>query len=196
MDLRQCRVKLGLSQAEFARRLDVPLETYRTWDSGRRQVPEWALAAAKDQVTLQSANDRLYPLSVVAALVSVHVRTLRNAARDGRMRVSYDTRTTFRRLRMLASISDALLFKRDNFRRRGHLRADVRPSWSEIPADYDRRIRAIREELGKSQAGFAALIGAARKAVVYQWESRKRCPSPVFWRRIIEVASNGTQKAS
>jgi DNA-binding transcriptional regulator YiaG len=72
----------------------------------------------------------------------------------------------------------------------------VRPSWSEIPADYDRRIRAIREELGKSRAGFAALIGAARKAVVYQWESRKRCPSPVFWRRIIEVASNGTQKAS
>ena len=30
----------------------------------------------------------------------------------------------------------------------------------------------------------SALVGAARKAVVYQWEARKRCPSPVFWQRI------------
>ena len=28
------------------------------------------------------------------------------------------------------------------------------------------------------------VVGAARKAVVYQWEARKRCPSPVFWQRI------------
>lgn len=35
-----------------------------------------------------------------------------------------------------------------------------------------------------SQARFADLVGAARKAVVYQWESRKRTPSPVFWQRI------------
>jgi DNA-binding transcriptional regulator YiaG len=28
------------------------------------------------------------------------------------------------------------------------------------------------------------LVGAASKAVVYQWESGKRKPSPVFWLRI------------
>jgi DNA-binding transcriptional regulator YiaG len=52
-----------------------------------------------------------------------------------------------------------------------------------IPADYDRQIRAARERLGLSQAQFATAIGAARKAVVYRWEPRKRCPSPVFWLR-------------
>jgi DNA-binding transcriptional regulator YiaG len=30
----------------------------------------------------------------------------------------------------------------------------------------------------------AAKVGAASKAVVYQWESGKRKPSPVFWLRI------------
>ena len=36
-------------------------------------------------------------------------------------------------------------------------------------------------------AEFAARVGAARKAVVYQWESRKRCPSPLFWKRIQQI---------
>ena len=56
-----------------------------------------------------------------------------------------------------------------------------------VPADYDVRIRAVRQGLGLSQARFAARVGAARKAVVYQWEARKRCPSPVFWQRIEAV---------
>jgi hypothetical protein len=30
----------------------------------------------------------------------------------------------------------------------------------------------------------AEKIGAAGKAVVYQWESRKRKPSPVLWQRV------------
>ena len=42
----------------------------------------------------------------------------------------------------------------------------------------------MRRSLGLSQARFATRVGAARKAVVYQWEARKRCPSPVFWQRI------------
>lgn len=35
-----------------------------------------------------------------------------------------------------------------------------------------------------SQQQLAASVGAASKAVVYQWESGKRKPSPVFWLRI------------
>ena len=57
-------------------------------------------------------------------------------------------------------------------------------TWASIPPDYDIRIRTVRQDLGLSQARFADLVGAAQKAVVYQWESRKRCPSPVFWLRI------------
>ena len=46
------------------------------------------------------------------------------------------------------------------------------------------QIRALRRARGLSQAQLATLVGAARKAVVYQWEARKRTPSPVFWQRI------------
>src|SRR4029078_6707910 len=38
LTIRQCREALGLCQAGFAHELGVPLETYRTWDSGRRPV--------------------------------------------------------------------------------------------------------------------------------------------------------------
>jgi DNA-binding XRE family transcriptional regulator len=42
----------------------------------------------------------------------------------------------------------------------------------------------LRHRLGLSQQKLADKIGAATKAVVYQWESEKRKPSPVFWLRI------------
>ena len=37
---------------------------------------------------------------------------------------------------------------------------------------------------GLSWTQLATLVSAARKAVVYQWEARKRTPSPLFWQRI------------
>lgn len=56
---RRVRKRLGLSQAEFAQRIDVPLETIRNWEQGKRcptgaaksllkvldKAPEAALAA-------------------------------------------------------------------------------------------------------------------------------------------------------
>ncbi len=68
--------------------------------------------------------------------------------------------------------------------------------WSTIPLDYDVRIRSVRHEFGVSQARFAELVGAARKAVVYQWESRKRTPSPVFWRRIEKLVAPGPNESA
>ena len=44
--------------------------------------------------------------------------------------------------------------------------------------------RALRSARGLSQAQLATLVGAARKAVVYQWKARKRTPSPLFWQRL------------
>ena len=58
------------------------------------------------------------------------------------------------------------------------------PLEDSVPDDYDVQIRALRRARGVNQVQLATLVGAARKAVVYQWEARKRCPSSVFWQRI------------
>ena len=139
--LRECRVALGQSQAAFAALLGVSPESYRTWDTGRRATPSQVMARAQALATHRD-DHALLPLPMLALLIGVHVKTLRAAARDGRLPVTYDTRTTFRRL------------------------------------------RALRRARGLSQAQLATLVGAARKAVVYQWEARTRTPSPVFWQRI------------
>ena len=57
-------------------------------------------------------------------------------------------------------------------------------TWASVPDDYAEQIRALRRARGLSQAQLATLVGATRKAVVYQWEAWKRTPSPVFWARI------------
>ena len=137
----------------------------------------------------------LVPLPVLALLIGVHVKTLRAAARDGRLPVTYDTRRTFRRLRARATLAAATQFRRAYYGRQ------VRPSdrrqpltWASVPEDYDVRIRALRRARGLSQAQLAILVGAAHKAVVYQWETRKRCPSPVFWARIRAVSTGTTSE--
>ena len=122
---------------------------------------------------------------MLALIIGVHVKTLRAAARDGRLPVTYDNKTTFRRLRARATPAAAKAFRRSYYGR------TVRPAdhrapltWASVPDDYDVRIRAVRRSLGLSQARFATRVGAAWKAVVYQWEARKRTPSPLFWQRI------------
>ncbi len=182
--LRQCREGLGLSQLAFARQLGVAPESYRPWDAGRRPVPAAILIRARALVAHRDAH-ALLSLPVLATLVGVHVRTLRNAARDGRLPVLYDTRTTFRHLRARATPADATLFRQTYYNKRVRQEDRLDPlTWATIPPDYPAQIRAIRHRLGLSQTRFAALVGAAQKAVVYQWETAKRCPSPVFWERI------------
>ena len=182
--LRECRIALGQSQAAFAVTLGVSPESYRTWDSGRRVPPPKLLARAQALAAHLDDHD-LLPLPVLALLVGVHVKTLRAAARDGRLPVTYDTRTTFRRLRARATPADAKAFRRSYYGR------TVRPAdrraplmWASVPSDYDAQIRALRCARGLSQAELATRVSAAHKAVVYQWEARKRMPSPLFWQRL------------
>ena len=182
--LRECRIALTKSQAAFAVMLRVSPESYRTWDAGRRATPPKMLARAQALATHRD-DHALLPLPVLALLIDVHVKTLRAAARDGRLPVTYDTRTTFRRLRARATLAAATQFRRAYYGRQ------VRPAdrrqpltWSSVPADYDVQIRALRRVRGLSQAQLATLVGAAHKAVVYQWEARKRTPSPVYWQRL------------
>ena len=53
-----------------------------------------------------------------------------------------------------------------------------------VPSNYEAMLVGLRHRLSLSQQQLAAKIGAASKAVVYQWESGKRKPSSVFWLRI------------
>ena len=153
-------------------------------DAGRRATPPKILARARVLATHRD-EQALLPLPVLALLIGVHVKTLRSAARDGRLSVTYDTRTTFRRLRARATPADARAFRRSYYGRT--VRPDDRRApltWASMPEDYDAQIRAVRRAGGLSQAQLATLVGAARKAVVYQWEARKRTPSPLFWQRL------------
>ena len=79
-NLRECREALKLSQSALAAELGVSVETYHVWDSGRRVTPERILPQARALVT-HRADQELLPLSVLAPLIGVHVRTLRNEAR-------------------------------------------------------------------------------------------------------------------
>ena len=182
--LRACRIALGHSQAVFAAMLGASPESYRTWDAGRRATPPEIMARAKALATHRDDHARL-PLPVLALLVGVHVKTLRAAARDGRLPVTYDTRTTFRHLRARATPAAAWAFRRSYYGRT--VRPDDRCApltWASVPRDYAAQIRALRRARGLSQGQLATLVGAARKAVVYQWEARTRTPSPLFWQRI------------
>ena len=139
--IRTYRVTLRLSQSAFAARLNVPRETYRTWDSGRREAPQQLLARAR--VLAEHPDDsELLPLPMLASMVGVHVRTLHAAARSGRLVVAYDTRTTFRRLRPRATLASALAFRGHYYGTRR--RPPHRPpplTWALVPEDFDVRIR-------------------------------------------------------
>ena len=122
--LRECRLALGQSQAAFAAMLGASPESYRTWDAGRRAPPLKILARARALATPRD-DHALLPLPMLALLIGVHVKTLRSAARDGRLPVTYDTRTTFRRLRGRATLAAARQFRHSYFGRQVR-RADRR----------------------------------------------------------------------
>ena len=89
----------------------------------------------------------------------------------------------FGRPRRLASRAAGEAFIRTHYRRFAGQAACPAPLAS-VPSDYDVQLKCLRSRLRLSQQALAQRVGAAGKAVVYQWESRKRTPSPVFWQRI------------
>lgn len=187
-EIRDLRLRLQLSQPQFANLLGVSAETYRTWDSGRRVVPPAWLEKARELV---AANDpgRLWPLQELAAELGVHVRTLRDAARTGRLEVTYENRVVFGNPVPKATITAGRAFM-ERYYRQSYSRFAPKPRPPErtcVPPDCARQLLRVRRELRLTQTQLAKQIGAAGKAVVYQWESRKRKPSPVFWKRIIRL---------
>src|SRR5260221_9894252 len=92
--LREIRTRLGLSQTECATAVGVALETFRTWDAGRRPAPEAIVRRVETLETKRLPQARV-PLPVLAEELHVHVRTLRAAARDGRLAVTFNSRPHF-----------------------------------------------------------------------------------------------------
>ena len=165
--------------------LGVAVETFRTWDAGRRLAPEAVVNRARTLKAKRPLHD-LVPLQVLADELHVHVRTLRAAAHDGRLAATFGPRPFFGKLTATATREAANKFMATWYRRtygRGQ-RRPVAVCRVTVPAGYAATLVGLRHWLGLSQQELAAKVGAAGKAVVYQWESGKRKPSPVFWLRI------------
>jgi DNA-binding transcriptional regulator YiaG len=183
--LREIRTRLHLSQAECAASLGVAFETFRAWDSGRRTAPAAIVCRAQTLEAKQPPSDRV-PLQVLADELQVHVRTLRAAAHDGRLAATFNPRTCFGKLTATATREAGARFMATWYRRtygRGR-RPLVAVCRLTVPSNHAAILVGVRRRLGLSQQQLAAKVGAASKAVVYQWECGKRKPSPVFWLRI------------
>jgi ribosome-binding protein aMBF1 (putative translation factor) len=128
----------------------------------------------------------LLPLDQLATELGVHVRTLQAAARTGRLTVRFSTRSVFGRPMQRATRAAGEIFKRTHFRQYSRRSRGASPLPS-VPADYDERLKNLRARARFTQEALAHRIGAGGKAVVYQWESRKRTPSPVFWQKVEDL---------
>ena len=182
-EIRELRRSVRLSQQDCAELLNVPVETFRTWDSGRRPIPVAEIQRARKTLPDHARQTELLPLRQLAAELCVHVRTLQAAARTGRLEVRFSEKSVFGRPRRLATRAAGEKFKRIHYRRFAGQAACPAPLPA-VPAGYDQQLKRLRSRLKLSQQALAQHIDAAGKAVVYQWESKKRTPSPVFWKRI------------
>lgn len=194
-ELRDLRRAIGLGQREFAALLSIPLETFRPWDSGRRVIPGAVLQRARQAVAHHQRQNKRLPLDQLAKELHVHVRTLQAAVRTGRLVAHFSVKSVFGRPRRLATRAAAERFMATHYRRFAGQQACPSPLPT-VPNDYDQQLRILRRRLRLTQDGLARRIGAAGKAVIYQWESRKRTPSPVLWQRILRLERRDTRAAA
>ena len=111
---------------------------------------------------------------------------VRGAARTGRLAAHFTVRSAFGRPIRSPSRAVGEQFLLQHYRCFSG-QALCPPPLPIVASDYDARLRALRLRLRCTQDELARRIGAAGKAVVYQWESRKRTPSPVLWQRVLEL---------
>ncbi len=195
--LREIRTRLCLSQAECAAALGVAVETFRTWDAGRRSAPEAIVSQAQTLKAKRPTHDRV-SLQALADELHVHMRTLRAAAHDGRLAATFGPRLFFGKLTARATREAAAQFMAKWYRRTyGRGRRRLVPVYRvTVPPNCAATLVGVRRRLGLSQRELAEKVGAAGKAEVYQWESGKRKPSPMFWLRIKRVMSHNWAEPS
>ena len=182
-DLRELRRGAGLSQREFAKLVGAARNSFRMWDSGLRPVPAPMLLRAREALNNHDHQNELLPLDRLSSELGVHVRTLQAAARTGRLDVQFLYEIRVRSAGPVGLASGGRAVQAHHYRRFAGQAVCAAPLPA-VPADYDEQLKRLRRQQRLTQEGLARRIGAARKAVVYQWESRKRTPSPVFWQRI------------
>ena len=185
--LRAIRRELGLTQAEHAELIGVPVNTFRMWDSGLGVTPLEALTRSQDRVSRQIRDAELVDLKTLADESDLSIHTVRAAVRTGRLEAVFSTRSVFGRLRRTATRAAAAKFLAVHYRRPARLSRPTPPKFPTVPDNFDDLIAELRQGLRLTQEGFAKALGAAGKAVVYQWESRKRRPSAIFWARITSI---------
>jgi DNA-binding XRE family transcriptional regulator len=151
-------------------------------------------AAARAAVEHLAQRTELLPLVQLAREFHVHVRTLQAAVRTGRLAAHFSVKSVFGRPRRLATRAATEQFMATHYRRFGGQKACLAPLPT-VPNDYDQQLRGLRRRLRLTQDGLARRIGAAGKAVIYQWESRKRTPSPVLWQQVMRLQLVGTDMA-
>jgi DNA-binding transcriptional regulator YiaG len=193
-ELRACRRQLGLSQAGLADLVGVPLNSLRMWDCGTRPTPGDVLERAKVAAAEAVRDQQIKNLPELARELQVHVRTLQAAARTGRLEVRYGTRSVFGRSLRRSTRAAGKAFLRTYYKRYDGQPPGRFPVPSVVPTDFARRLRGLRRRFAITQADLAELVGAASKSVVYQWESRKRVPSPAFWDRVLALECAETHR--
>ena len=190
--LRQLRNDAHLSQRDLAGLLDMPLNTFRMWDSGLQPVPFGILYRAKASLVKHARDTELVSLDQLARELGVHQRTLRAAARTSRLAVQFSSRSVFGRPIRRATRQAAAAFM-ERYYKQSYSRFAVkpRPPDTHVPSDVPHRLKRLRRKYRLTQAQLAKEIGAANKAVVYQRGSGLRKPSPVFWQtieRLVRIA--------
>jgi DNA-binding transcriptional regulator YiaG len=168
---RELRRSPALGQREFAALLDVPLETLRTWNSGRQPTPASVLHRATVSVADYKQRSALLPLCELAKEPGVHIRTLHAAARTWRFQTHFSIRSVFGRPMRFSSRAAGEQFLATHHRRFSGQPVCPLPLPT-VPDNYDERLRGRRQRMRLTQDTLARRIGAAGKAVVYQWESR------------------------
>src|SRR5476651_800122 len=101
-----------------------------------------------------SPDERPLRLSALSQVIGVHARTLRAAARDGRLRVTYLPRMFFGRVLTLATPAAGRAFVETFYRRPARYRTKqprARPS-PRVPDNYAAPLVALRRRLRLSQA--------------------------------------------
>lgn len=135
------------------------------------------------------------PLDRLARELKVHIRTLQAAARTGRLEVQFSSKSVFGRPVRFATLLAGEQFIATHYRRFAGQEACPSPLVT-VPDDFPDQLIRLRRRLRLTQDALARRIGAAGKAVVYQWESSKRTPSPVFWERILRLERRGAGPVS
>jgi DNA-binding XRE family transcriptional regulator len=161
--LRELRRTADLSQRECAALIDVPGNTFRMWDSGLRPVPPHMLQRTRLAVTEHARNTEPLSLDQLARELGVHQRTLRAAARTGRLQATFSSRSAFGRPIRLATRAAGQAFMRRDYRRYGGQSPAVAPLPS-VPDDYDMRLKRLRRRLRLTQHDLARRIGATGKS--------------------------------